>query len=154
MTISKISFSLCGNEICSQRPSRNVHRHTPSVYHIVTQLRFVSNFLQTLVSLRRIEKYLHSAEITAVPPLVDRPQVIAFQSATFTWPQDRRQGSSNTSAIPSAASTPRHKFILMDLTLSFPVGKLSFVCGKLGSGKTLLLSGRQLLRTALHRCRY
>ena len=38
-------------------------------------------------------------------------------------------------------STPRPSFILQDLTLSFPPGALSLVCGKLGSGKTLLLLG-------------
>jgi ABC-type lipoprotein export system ATPase subunit len=29
----------------------------------------------------------------------------------------------------------------MDLTLKFPPGELSLICGKLGSGKTLLLLG-------------
>ena len=65
-------------------------------------------------------------------------QMIAFQNATITWPQDRIQTGS---ATPSAASTPRHKFMLLDLALSFPEGELSLLCGKLGSGKTLLLLG-------------
>ena len=34
-----------------------------------------------------------------------------------------------------------HKFMLVDMTLEFPKGELSLVCGKLGSGKTLLLLG-------------
>ncbi|KAK0452263.1 P-loop containing nucleoside triphosphate hydrolase protein [Armillaria borealis] len=62
-------------------------------------------------------------------------QTIAFQSCTVTWPQDRIAASKT----PSAASTPRHKFILVDLSLRFPPGELSLICGKLGSGKTLLL---------------
>ena len=42
----------------------------------------------------------------------------------------------------STTSTPgRGKFVLVDLSLKFPHGKLSLVCGKLGSGKTLLLLG-------------
>ncbi|KAI0760574.1 multidrug resistance-associated ABC transporter [Fomes fomentarius] len=93
------------------------------------------NMLQSAVSLRRIEKYLHGAEVTPVPPLDGNAHPIALQSATITWPQDRSHGS----AAPSAASTPRHKFILMDLTLDFPLGQLSLICGKLGSGKSLLL---------------
>jgi hypothetical protein len=96
---------------------------------------------QSLVSLRRIEKYLNSAEVSPVPPLAGQEQLMAFQSATVTWPQDRTQSSASASATPSASSTPRHKFILMDLSLTFPPSKLSLICGKLGSGKTLLLLG-------------
>lgn len=94
---------------------------------------------QSLVSLRRIEKYLHGTEVSTVPPLSQQSQMIALQSATVTWPQDRSLIGSKT---PSAASTPRHKFVLVDLSLNFPTGELSLVCGKLGSGKTLLLLGR------------
>ncbi|KAF8583290.1 P-loop containing nucleoside triphosphate hydrolase protein [Ramaria rubella] len=93
------------------------------------------NMLQSLVSIRRIEKYLASAEVAAVPPLASQDLSIAFNNATVTWPQDRAGGSS----APSAASTPRHKFVLIDLTLKFPIGEMSLICGRLGSGKTLLL---------------
>ncbi len=93
------------------------------------------NMLQSMVSLRRIEKYLNGAEVKPIPPLEDQSKIIALQSCTLTWPQDRP----NTSAASPAASTPRHKFVLTDLTLNFPGGELSLVCGKLGSGKTLLL---------------
>ncbi|KZT58208.1 multidrug resistance-associated ABC transporter [Calocera cornea HHB12733] len=95
------------------------------------------NMMQSLVSVRRIEKYLSSAEIQ--PPMtLHKEGNIALNSATITWPQDRSMG---TSATPSAAATPRGKFLLLDLTLSFPDGELSLICGKLGSGKTLLLLG-------------
>jgi ABC-type multidrug transport system fused ATPase/permease subunit len=96
---------------------------------------------QSLVSLRRIEKYLHGTEVASVPPLSEQSQTIALQSATITWPQDRSLLGSKT---PSAAPTPRQKFILIDLSLNFPVGELSLICGKLGSGKTLLLLGMLL----------
>ncbi|KAL1738950.1 P-loop containing nucleoside triphosphate hydrolase protein, partial [Schizophyllum fasciatum] len=43
--------------------------------------------------------------------------------------------------LASTPSTPRPAFVLQDVTLSFPPGALSLVCGKLGSGKTLLLLG-------------
>ena len=89
--------------------------------------------------MRRIEKYLQGAEVAHVAPLDGTQQKIALQSATITWPQDRTRGSS---AASSAASTPRHKFMLIDLSLKFPIGELSLVCGKLGSGKTLLLLGK------------
>ncbi|KAI0948073.1 hypothetical protein AcW1_009675 [Taiwanofungus camphoratus] len=93
---------------------------------------------QSLVSMRRIEKYLHGAEVDSVPPLDGQLHPIAMQSATITWPQDRVR---STSAAPSAVSTPKQKFLLMDLTLKFPLGELSLICGKLGSGKSLLLLG-------------
>ncbi|TFK38174.1 multidrug resistance-associated ABC transporter [Crucibulum laeve] len=93
------------------------------------------NMLQSLVSLRRIEKYLNGAEVNRVPPMDQQSQTIAFQSCTATWPQDR----AGASAASSAASTPKHKFLLVDLTLNFPAGELALICGKLGSGKTLLL---------------
>jgi len=85
--------------------------------------------------LRRIEKYLNGAEVKHVPPLDQQSKTAAFQSCTVTWPQDR----TNASHAPSAASTPRNKFMLVDLSLNFPHGELSLICGKLGSGKTLLL---------------
>ena len=85
--------------------------------------------------MRRIEKYLNGAEVEHVPPLDQQSKILAFQSCTVTWPQDR----ASSSQASSAASTPRSKFMLLDLTLNFPRGELSLVCGKLGSGKTLLL---------------
>ncbi|KAJ7185377.1 multidrug resistance-associated ABC transporter [Mycena filopes] len=97
------------------------------------------NLLQSLVSLRRIEKYLGTAEVSVVPPLDQQSQTIAFQSCTVTWPQDRSASTASATPTPSAASTPRHKFVLVDLSLQFPPGELSLICGKLGSGKTLLL---------------
>ncbi|KAK7044499.1 multidrug resistance-associated ABC transporter protein [Favolaschia claudopus] len=64
------------------------------------------NMLQSLVSLRRIEKYMSTAEVSSVLPLEEQSHTIAFQSCTVTWPQDRNHAS--TSATPSAVSTPRH----------------------------------------------
>jgi hypothetical protein len=88
-----------------------------------------------MVSLRRIEKYLEGAEVSPVPPLDQQTHRVALQSCTITWPQDRQSAS----ATPSAVSTPRQKFVLVDLTCEFPSGELSLICGKLGSGKSLLL---------------
>ncbi|KAF7983210.1 hypothetical protein HWV62_23484 [Athelia sp. TMB] len=112
------------------------------------------NMLQSLVSLRRIEKYLDAIEISPVP--ADQPTKIMFRSATVTWAQDRSPSSHAYSASSTCPSTPTNpeastssslftsvsgagKFILTDVTASFPQGELSLVCGRLGSGKTLLL---------------
>lgn len=93
------------------------------------------NMLQSFVSLRRIEKYLNGAEVAPVSPLARQSLVVSFQSCTATWPRDH----SITSRTPSATSTPQNKFALMDISASFPQGELSLICGKLGSGKTLML---------------
>ncbi len=93
-------------------------------------------FRKTFVSLRRIEKYLDGQDVASVPPLDQQSKIVAFQSCTVTWSQERTSTSQTSS---STASTPRQKFLLVDLTINFPLGELSFVCGKLGSGKTLLL---------------
>lgn len=98
---------------------------------------------QGFVSLRRIEKYLASPEVSPIEPLrsdeVSRIQ-IALQSATIAWPQNRVEGRSR-SVGPSAAATPSlaGKFVLRDLTINIPMGEMTLVCGKLGSGKSLLL---------------
>ena len=106
---------------------------------LLANLYVSSSFVQSFVSLRRIEKYLNGAEIITVP-LLDQQQskTVAFKSCTLTWPQDRNASSLS----PSVASTPKHKFVLVDLSLNFPQGELSLICGKLGSGKTLLLLGK------------
>ncbi|KAF9582884.1 hypothetical protein BGW38_010626 [Lunasporangiospora selenospora] len=92
---------------------------------------------------------------------------IGFTNATFQWhtkvgqrkassgrgnehaaTQARRFAGTTYGAIPStpaAASASRScsnnssAFMLNDITLNFPVGKLSLVCGATGSGKTSLL---------------
>jgi ABC-type multidrug transport system fused ATPase/permease subunit len=106
--------------------------------HYFFNLNVFSSFVQGFVSLRRIEKYLNGAEVNAVPPLDQQSKTVAFQSCTLTWPQDCNASSLSS----STASSPKHKFVLVDLSLNFPQGELSLVCGKLRSRKTLLLLGK------------
>lgn len=84
--------------------------------------------------MRRIEKYLNSAEVASVSRSDEQDSTIAMKSATTTWPQG---GSKST-------GTPKNEFALLDVSLVFPAGELSLICGKLGSGKTLLLLCRRL----------
>ena len=118
--------------------SSTYFRYVPSIIASILTYCILFNF-QCFVSLRRIEKYLNTAEVIAVLPLNQQSKNIAFQSCTVTWPQNCH----TRSLAPSAASTPKHKFVLVDLLLNFPQGELSLICGKLGSGKTLLLLGKQ-----------
>lgn len=88
--------------------------------------------------MRRIEKYLQGTEVQSVSPLDGIQRPITLQNATISWPCDRiRRKTSALSAVPVLT----HKFMLRDLTIEFPLGELSLICGKLGSGKSLLLLG-------------
>ncbi|WVQ95827.1 hypothetical protein IAU59_002926 [Kwoniella sp. CBS 9459] len=121
---------------------------TPSVAFtavaVFAELRYALNalpetfieVLQGFVSCRRIEKYLSLAEVAPVEEN-DGTGDIILTSATYTWPR----ADSGIPGGKSTATTPKNAFTLADLTLRFPKGKLSLICGRLGSGKSLLLAG-------------
>lgn len=81
------------------------------------------------------------AEVPRVRPFGE-PRDITMTNVTFTWPRDD-SSTPVVDGVPvrSAAATPKNAFTLADLTLRFPAGKLSLICGRLGSGKSLLLNG-------------
>lgn len=140
------------------------------------ELRFALNVvpdvlqsaLQSLVSLRRIEKFLRMPEIEHlegkdVPVSVDgRPGAIggldtpdgtsddrvAFDHATVTWPQhaDDKADAAEANGEDGVGTGAGKPFELQDLSLEFPKGEMSLVCGRLGSGKTLLLLGASCAR--------
>ncbi|KAF9460036.1 multidrug resistance-associated ABC transporter [Collybia nuda] len=105
------------------------------IQYAINQLpELLTSGLQSFVSLGRIEQYLGCAEVAPRP--VDRSSnIIALRSAFVTWPQEQHN---------AIDSPPR--FVLENITLDFPLGELSLICGKFGSGKTLLLLA--LLREA------
>ncbi|KPV72284.1 uncharacterized protein RHOBADRAFT_39718 [Rhodotorula graminis WP1] len=119
---------------------------TPSIaftaLSVWNELRFALNVIpdvivslfQCLVSLRRIDAYLDTPEVELAAALEDATASahrIAFDKATITFPQDRRDAD---------ADEPETKpFELQDVEVEFPVGDLSLICGRLGSGKTLML---------------
>nr|GAT54702.1 multidrug resistance-associated ABC transporter protein [Mycena chlorophos] len=80
--------------------------------------------IQGFVSLGRISHYLKGPEVAPVLPLTQQPRRLAFESVSVTWPQ---------------ATTAQSPFTMRDLSLEFPAGQLTLVCGRFGSGKTLLL---------------
>lgn len=91
--------------------------------------------VQSLVSIRRIEKYLQLQEIVPVPTLEEQANVpIRINKANIGWTQSSRDDAEGT-------STPHHDFLLVNVSLEIPKGELTLICGKFGSGKTLLLLG-------------
>lgn len=109
---------------------------------------FVSG-LESLVSLRRIERFLAQPEIQQPHPMMRPPAtVIALRNATVRWPvAPSGSESSESGSAQSSERTPRTgastpfggAFALRDISIDFMPGELNLICGPLGSGKTLLV---------------
>ncbi|KAI5478748.1 ATP-binding cassette transporter [Pseudohyphozyma bogoriensis] len=127
---------------------------TPSIAFaslaVWNELRFALNIIPELlvqaisciVSLRRIEKYLNTENVSLDGTGVnatddDQETSIAFRDATVTWAktEEKTDGEANG----SGTTTPGATFQLQDINVEFPEGSMSLVCGSLGAGKTLLL---------------
>lgn len=85
---------------------------------------FIGYGLDTLISVRRLGKYLEGPEMTDI---ITRGHDAALDNASIAWPVDDE--------VPDD-----DRFLLRDLNLSFPQGELSVISGKTGTGKSLLLS--------------
>ena len=82
------------------------------------------------------------AEIPRVDPFEAGSDII-LTNTTFTWPRDDSAvPMNNGTMLRSTATTPKNAFTLADLTLRFPAGKLSLICGKLGTLQFLLIDWR------------
>lgn len=127
---------------------------------------FVVHLLQTHVSVKRIEDFLEEGEgmstftkLTPVPDWVSslkrgdepssEPTRIGFENATLVWnsgarnesTKGTRQDGTDLAATRSLASSESVVFELSNLTIDFPIGKLSVVSGPTGAGKTAILIG-------------
>ncbi|KAI8065795.1 P-loop containing nucleoside triphosphate hydrolase protein [Gongronella butleri] len=101
---------------------------------VLNELRFslifipgtIIEWMQAMVSVRRVDKFLHERDIDPRPAVdVNASVVIAFEEAAVGF---KAAGSGNDDG-----------FVLKNMTMRFPNGHLSLVCGPTGSGKTLLL---------------
>ncbi|KAF9438945.1 hypothetical protein BGZ76_002608 [Entomortierella beljakovae] len=112
-----------------------------------------TELLEAIVSVRRVEAFLSEEETSKysirsneapstenaflspsiAPQSVRTPNTIGFTNASFRW--HRR----STAAGVMSRNSSNGIFTLKNLTINFPVGKLSLVCGSTGSGKTSLL---------------
>ncbi|KAI9496002.1 hypothetical protein BDB00DRAFT_811355 [Zychaea mexicana] len=91
----------------------------------------ISFVLQANVSAKRIESFLDEDEVEIPEPssALDGTQIGFVGDAAFSWEKPDVSDQDSESKIS-----------LRDLNLSFPVNKLSIVCGPTGSGKTTLLA--------------
>ncbi|KAK4147281.1 P-loop containing nucleoside triphosphate hydrolase protein [Dichotomopilus funicola] len=84
-----------------------------------------TQLLDAWISVQRIEDYLNSPE---VPAVLQDSNKVAFSNASIAWPSD------------DAKIEETDRFVLRDLNMSFPQGKLSVIAGKSGTGKSLILA--------------
>lgn len=85
----------------------------------------VTEMIDAIVSSKRIQAYLDSAELVNKITAGDK---IAFEDATISWPSDDVQ------------TEDERIFSLHDLDLEFRMGELNVIAGRTGAGKSLLLS--------------
>ncbi|QSZ33420.1 hypothetical protein DSL72_004988 [Monilinia vaccinii-corymbosi] len=102
-----------------------------SLPNILTQM------IAANVSLQRVEDFLDSPELGNI---LSRPAdsleatdsalpVIVFDDAIISWPSDEEY-----------IGAEGDRFLLVDINISFPANQLTIICGKTGSGKSLLLN--------------
>lgn len=117
--------------------------------------REIQSVTQASVSLGRINEFLQEEELardTTVTVLnkdnkirtVRAPSIhptIGFDHASFTWPNKENEKAPSTpeEEQPILSQELEERFKLQNITLDFPVGKLSLVVGPTGSGKSALL---------------
>ncbi|KAG0234216.1 hypothetical protein BGX31_004638 [Mortierella sp. GBA43] len=114
-----------------------------------------TDLLEAAVSVKRIEAFLNEAEIWKystsnkenstndnpmpnpgiTPHLTQATGVVGLTNATFRW-HTKSVNQLDAHSCPNTGA-----FMLKNITLNFPVGKLSLICGSTGSGKTSLLMG-------------
>ena len=80
--------------------------------------------IDTYVSIKRVEAYLNGPEMKQIR---STGSDVSLENATVAWPVDDE--------VPD-----EDRFILNNVSLSFPRGELSVISGKTGTGKSLLLS--------------
>ncbi|KAI8084874.1 P-loop containing nucleoside triphosphate hydrolase protein [Halteromyces radiatus] len=119
---------------------------------VFNELRFALNvlpevfieWLQALISIRRIDQYLNEPEIVPPPKLdANEPVKLSFKDATVGFKRQTIPSISVTNTeSDDGTATPSDEsdgFILKDLNLEFPNNELSLICGATGSGKTLMM---------------
>lgn len=84
----------------------------------------VTEGLEAWVSLKRIDNFLKAPEKRKDDYLHQGSQ-ITFWNASIAWPSDNPEPD---------------RFVLRDINIRFPKGKLSVISGQTGSGKSLLLA--------------
>lgn len=102
--------------------SLGVFRALEVTLSIIPEL--TTDVLDAWTSVKRIEKYLKSPEIEKTAKESDE---VTFDGASIAWPADEKLDDDE-------------RFVLRDVTVTFPKGELSVISGKTGTGKSLMLA--------------
>lgn len=96
----------------------------------------ISDYFGSIDAADRIDEYLASTEKHSIiePNLSDG---IIFEDVSIAWPSDDHPEGGQENQLETGS--PR--FSLQHLNLEFPLGELSIISCKTGSGKSLLLAG-------------
>ncbi|CAK7221694.1 hypothetical protein SCUCBS95973_004586 [Sporothrix curviconia] len=102
--------------------SLGVFRALEVTLSVVPEL--TTDLLDAWISVKRIEEYLAGADLVKI---TKDGESISFDKASIAWPSDDDVDESE-------------RFVLRDINLTFPMGELSVISGKTGTGKSLMLS--------------
>lgn len=102
--------------------SLGVFRALEVTLSVVPEL--TTDALDAWTSIKRIEEHLNSPEIEEIAKEADE---VIFDNATIAWPANEKLED-------------EERFILRDVTVTFPKGELSVISGKTGAGKSLMLA--------------
>ncbi|KAL2256198.1 hypothetical protein VTK26DRAFT_2045 [Humicola hyalothermophila] len=80
--------------------------------------------LDAWVSLKRVDRYLNSPEVSKISKDSDE---VSFDDVSIAWPADEQINEED-------------RFVLRNINVTFPKGELSVISGKTGTGKTLMLA--------------
>lgn len=103
--------------------SLGVFRALEVTLSIIPEL--TTDVLDAWTSVKRIEEYLNSPEIEKN---TKESEEVIFDGASIAWPADEKLDDDE-------------RFVLRDVTVTFPKGELSVISGKTGTGKSLMLAG-------------
>lgn len=85
-----------------------------------------TDIIDSFISVTRIETYLNAPEVTKH---TSDGTSISFSNASLSWPSDEEKEDGD------------ERYVLRNVTISFPDKELSVISGKTGTGKSLLLAG-------------
>jgi len=91
------------------------------------------SMLEAWTSIERLEKYFRQPDKDVI---IEPANVIELENATVSWPTIK----DDNARTPSRGHHPEARSVLRNATLRFPLGGLSVITGKTGSGKSLLLA--------------
>ena len=120
--VSLMVYSLLHGELSASVAFTVIAIFSAIVMSLSLLPELISYGIEAFVSLKRIEKYLNSPEISNYATPYSH---IEFRNACIAWP---------------AESDDEDRFKLRNLSLNFPKRELSVISGQTGSGKNLLLN--------------